>query len=103
MARADIAALIALPLLGMAAACGDESSRARALAETVALEVRKDCEAAAVSEATRPQLRRRCACAEAKVAATPMRFGESDNSIRAKVEAAVRACYEAERPPPTGT
>ena len=80
-------------LLPATAACGDEATRGRALAETVAAEVREDCEgASAPDEAMRRHLLRLCACTEARISATPMRFGESDKSIGAKVRAATEAC-----------
>lgn len=87
--------LAILVLALAAAACGDEGTRSRALAETVAGEVRKDCESAsAPDEAKRRHLARLCECSEARIAATPIRFGESDKSIGAKVQAASRACLD---------
>jgi hypothetical protein len=82
-------ALLATPL----SACGDEKSRARALAQSVAADFRKECDrASAPNAATRRHLLRLCACAETKVAATPMRWGESDASINEKIQAAKSAC-----------
>ncbi len=82
-----------LLLLLPAAACGDEGTRGRALAETVAREVGRECERApAPDEARRRHRLRLCACSEARIAATPMRFGESDRSIGRKVRAAAEAC-----------
>jgi hypothetical protein len=94
--RTGTGRLLALPLLAalLADGCGDETTRGRALAETVAHDFRRDCErAAAPDEAMRRHLHRLCACSEAKIAATPMRFGESDKSVARKVRAATRACY----------
>ena len=94
--RTDTGRILALFLAATAAsACGDEASRGRALAETVGRDVRKDCEkASAPDEAMRRHLNRLCACSEAKIAATPMRFEEGDKSIGEKVEAATKACLD---------
>jgi hypothetical protein len=93
MTRLGIATLLILLLPALTGACGDESSRGRALAETVAGDFRKDCEKApAPSEAARRHRARFCACGEAKIAATPMRFGEPDESIGDKIQTATDAC-----------
>jgi hypothetical protein len=96
MDRPIAARLLVLLLPAAAAAgCGDESTRARALAESVAGEVRKDCESASAPDsAMRAHLARLCACTEARIASTPMRFGESDKSVGAKVAAASKACLD---------
>jgi hypothetical protein len=96
MDRTDLGRILIMVLLAApAAACGDEGTRGRALAASVGRQVRKDCESAsAPNEAMRAHLRRLCACSEARIAATPMRFGESDKSIGAKVETATKACYD---------
>jgi hypothetical protein len=90
---ARLLAVLFLALPG--GACGDEASRDRALARAVAGEFRKDCESAsAPDEAMRRHLVALCACTEARIAATPMRFGESDASVGAKVRAASQACLD---------
>ena len=95
MDRNGPALLLALLLAAPAAACGDEQTRGRALAETVGRDFRKDCESSpAPDSAMRRHLQRLCACSEAKIAATPMRFGESDKSIGRKVQAASQACLD---------
>ena len=86
--------LLLAVLLAPASACGDEGTRGRALAESVARDFRKDCEsAAAPDEAMRRHLLSLCACSEARIAATAMHFGESDASVGRKVRAATEACY----------
>jgi hypothetical protein len=85
--------LLALLLATVAGGCGDETTRGRALAETVARDFRKECERGpAPDPAGRRRLERLCACGEAKIAATTMRFGESDKSVGSKVRAAAQAC-----------
>ncbi|HYE28651.1 MAG TPA: hypothetical protein VEA61_10505 [Allosphingosinicella sp.] len=96
MERAGSGTLLAMLAAALAGGCGDETTRGRALAETVARDFRKECETAAAPDAAmRRHLERPCACGEAKIAATPMRFGESDASVGAKVRAATKACHEA--------
>ena len=96
MIRTGTGRLLALLLLALpAAACGDEASRGRALADNVARDFRKDCESAPPPDAAmRGNLAALCACSEAKIAATPMRFGDSDAAIGEKVQAASKACLE---------
>ncbi|MFL6843850.1 MAG: hypothetical protein ACJ8ER_03085 [Allosphingosinicella sp.] len=94
MKRSSVAPILAILLAVPTAACGDETTRGRALAETVAHDFRKQCESAhAPDEAMRRHLVRLCRCAEARIAATPMRWGESDASVNQKVQAAMNACY----------
>jgi hypothetical protein len=96
MIRTRPGRMLALLLLAApAAACGDEASRGRALADSVARDFRKDCESApAPDSAMRRHLVALCACTEAKIAATPMRFSDSDVLIGGKVQAASKACLE---------
>lgn len=92
---ATVRLLAAFLLAVPAAACGDEASRGRALADNVARDFRKECESATAPDAaTRRHLAALCACAEAKIAATPMRFSDSDAAIGEKVRAASKACLE---------
>lgn len=84
---------LALIILASAGACGDEASRGRALADDVARDFRKKCEGSPAPDAAmRRHLAALCACGEAKIAATPMSFEDSDAAIAAKVEAAAGAC-----------
>lgn len=94
MRRTGTSLLLALLLAAPTGGCGDESTRGRALAVTVGRDFRKDCESASAPDAAmRQHLLRLCACSEKRIAATPMRFGESDKSVGAKVRAATEACY----------
>jgi hypothetical protein len=87
--------LAALLLPVAVAACGDETTRGRALADSVARDYRKDCEKSPAPDAAmRLHLTALCACAEAKIAATPMRFSDSDLVIAERVEAASKACLD---------
>jgi len=96
MDRTGPAPILAALLLAIAAAgCGDEASRGRALADNVARDFRKECETApAPNAAARRNLVALCACTEAKIAATPMGFDDSDAVIGEKVRAASRACLD---------
>ena len=81
----------------LAAGCGPADDAT--FANRVAAEYRADCDtpeqlAQAPSKAMGAHLVRLCACSEAKIAATPIRRGESEDSINAKIHAAMDACSE---------
>jgi hypothetical protein len=81
----------------LAGGCGQADDAS--FAKKVAANFGKNCQGAeqqaeAPNEPTRQHLNRICACAEAKIAGTPMRPEEGDDAINRKVHGAMGACLQ---------
>ena len=89
----------AIPAAGIGQGNGGSSGNGSFWSRVIAADFATDCESpsavrSAPNERMRQHLHRLCSCTEERIANTPIRFLENEDSINRKVQAAMKFCSD---------